>query len=322
MKNILITGGIGFIGSSLAIALIKQNYQIILYDIRDNNKGVKVYQDYKNIDFIQGDTNNTELLKHIFKTKKIDGIIHLAAVTRVVIAQNNPNECVRTNIKGTKSLLNSIKNLPNKPWLIFGSSREVYGEPKTLPVKENFEKKFVNIYGDTKIRGEKLFVDFAKNYNNSCIILRFANVYGNQFDLFDRVIPRFIYAIANRQLLTIEGGNQLIDFTHIDDTVDTIIKTINYIENNKQIIDDFHILPGIGWSLHQAIIYIEKNVGKKALQRVNEKRNYDVEKFIGDDSKIKELLKSRKFLSLKEGLAISIPIYLKAMNEQFKEKKL
>ena len=113
--------------------------------------------------------------------------------------------------------------------------------------------------------------------------------------------------------LTIEGGDQVIDFTHIDDTVDTIIKAIDYLNNNEFIIDDFHILPGIGWSLYQAIGYIEKCLDKKAIINVNEKRNYDVEKFIGDPTKIKSILKSRKFLSLEEGLKLAIPRYLKAM---------
>ena len=313
MKSILITGGIGFIGTSLALELIQNKYRVILYDIKDNNKGKKIYLDYEKIEYVQGDTNDINLLESIFQTNNIDGIIHLAAVSRVVVAQNNPTECVRTNVEGTKSLLNAIENTSSKPWLIFGSSREVYGEPKVLPVKENFEKKFVNIYGDTKIQGERLFTNFAKKHHISCVILRFANVYGNQYDLFDRVLPRFINAIENDNTLIIEGGEQLIDFTHIDDTVDTIVKVMKHIENSTTIIDDFHILPGVGWTLDQAIVIIEEFLGKNAVIKVNKKRNFDVEKFIGDNSKIKKILKSRKFSTLKEGLKKSIPIYLKEM---------
>lgn len=305
----------GFIGITLAKELDKLNYNIILFDIRDNNKNNKPYLKYKNINFIQGNTNNTELLTKIFNENTIDGIIHLGAVSRVVIAQNNPEECIRTNINGTQSLLQALENSSNenKPWLIFGSSREVYGEPKELPVKESFEKKFVNIYGDSKIQGENLFTSFAKENGNNCLILRFANVYGNQYDLFDRVIPRFIKAINSNKELTIEGGGQVIDFTHIDDTVDTIIKSINYLEKNNNIIDDFHILPGIGWNLSQAIEYIENILDKKAIIKTNEKRNYDVEKFIGDPTKIKTILKSRNFFSLEDGLKLSIHKYLKAI---------
>ncbi len=309
--NILITGGVGFIGSTLAIKLQELNHNITLLDIEDNNKGTKIYQKYKNIDFVQGDVNNSTLLETLFNSKEFDGIIHLAAVSRVVVAQNNPQKCVEVNVGGSISLLESLKNrdYTKKPWLIFGSSREVYGEPKILPVKESFEKKFVNIYGDSKIQGENLFIDFAKRNGHSSLILRFANVYGNEFDIFDRVIPRFIRAIAKDRELTVEGGGQVIDFTHIDDTVDTIIKAIGYMED-KFVIDDFHILPGVGWSLYEAIGYIEKILGKKAKVIVNSKRNYDVEKFIGDATKIRTILKSREFKTLKEGLRVSIERYL------------
>lgn len=310
-KKVLITGGIGFIGTSLALKLIKLNYKIILFDIRDSNKGSKIYVNNDKIEFIKGDTNDTELLKSIFEKYTISGVIHFAAVSRVEVAQNNQEECVRTNINGTKSLLRAIETTENKPWLIFGSSREVYGEPKTLPVKENFEKKYVNIYGDSKIQGERLFIEFSKKHNNSCIILRFSNVYGNQYDLFERVIPRFIKSIVNNKTLTIEGGEQLIDFTHVNDTVKGIIKSIEYIDTENQVIDDFHILPGIGWTLYQLVEYIEGIIKKKAIMSVNEKRNYDVEKFIGDNSKVRNKLNITNFISLKEGLEISIPIYLK-----------
>ncbi len=82
------------------------------------------------------------------------------------------------------------------------------------------------------------------------------------------------------------------------------------MENNKNIIEDFHICPGIGWSLYQAIEYIEKIVEEKAIVKVNKKRNYDVEKFIGDTSKSKSILNTREFLTLEKGLQKAIPLYL------------
>ncbi len=303
----------GFIGISLAEKLSKLNYSVTLFDIRDSNKNEKPYFKCENINFLQGNTNDMELLTKMFNENVFDGIIHLGAVSRVVEAQNNPKECIRTNINGAQSLLQALENLSYKPWLIFGSSREVYGEPKELPVKEFFEKSFVNIYGDSKIQGENLFTSFAKANGNNCLILRFANIYGNQYDLFDRVIPKFIRAITFGKELTIEGGGQIIDFTHIDDTVNTILKSIQYMEEHECIIDDFHILPGTGWSLYQLIEYVENILDKKAIIKTNEKRNYDVEKFIGDPTKIKTILKSQDFLSLEDGLKLAIPKYLEAM---------
>ena len=292
------------------------NYKVTIFDLQDNNKGNKFYLDDKNINYIYGDTNNTSLLTDVFNINKFDGIIHLAAVSRVAVAQDNPEECIRTNVHGTRSLLEALQDreYEKKPWLVFGSSREVYVEPDIFPVKETYKKSFVNIYGDSKIQGENLFTEYARRNNHSCLILRFANVYGNEFDLFDRVIPRFIKAIANNLEVVIEGGEQVIDFTHIDDTVDTFIKAITYLEQDKEtIIDDFHILPGVGWSLYEAIEYLENIINKKAIYKINPKRNYDVEKFVGDPTKIKNVLKSREFLSLNDGLKLAVPIYLEAM---------
>lgn len=311
---ILITGGIGFIGSTLAIELEKKGEKILLLDIEDNNKSVKVYNSYHNISFIQGDINDRKLLEKIFSTNSIQGVIHFGAVSRVVIAEKNPELCVKTNIDGTRVLTKVIEKSEQKPWIIFGSSREVYGEPESYPVKEEFPKNFVNIYGKSKISGENMFWALGKKLNTNTIILRFSNVYGNKFDLFGRVLPRFIKAIQFQEDLIIEGGGQIIDFTHIDDTVDTILKAIDLIKQDKKVFDDFHILPGIGWTLYQAIEYIEEHLGKKAKSvKTNQKRNYDVEKFIGDRSKIEKILGARDFLSLKDGLKIAIPKYLKAM---------
>ena len=310
MKNILITGGLGFIGFNLAKKLAK-NYKVYVLDINERHKD---YKNINNIHFIQTDINNFDFIKSLLDSVEFSGIIHLAAISRVVVAQNNPKECVRTNIEGTKTLLKALelsKTQKNKPWLIFGSSREVYGEPKKMPVKEDFEKKPINIYGESKIKGEKLFTEFAKNYYNNCLILRFSNVYGNNYDLIDRVVPKFITSIYLNKEITIEGGNQIIDFTYIDDVIKTIEKAILYLENNNKVLDDIHILPGIGWNLFQLIENIEKIMNKKAKIKINPKRNYDVEKFIGDPSKVKSLLNIDKFLTLEEGLKLAVKNYTK-----------
>lgn len=297
----------------MAHVLSNLKYEIVIYDINNSNENFKKFE---HIERVQGDTNDKAKLLEICQRHNFDGVVHLAAISRVVVAQNNQEECIRTNVHGTRTLLEVLghSSMVKQPWLIFGSSREVYGEPHTLPVLENFDKKHVNIYGDSKIQGENMFTDFANRHNSSAIILRFANVYGNQFDLIDRVIPRFIKAINSEEHLTIEGGDQVIDFTHIDDTVDTIIKAIKHIEASEQLIDDFHILPGIGWSLYDAISHIEKHLGKKANIKVNEKRNFDVEKFVGDPSKIKTILNSRDFIGLDEGLKLAIPKYLEVLS--------
>lgn len=304
--NILITGGAGFIGKTLVNKLIFEGISVTIIDIK-NDKSLTAAN---RTSYIQGDVCEPSIMKEIFFNQKIDGIIHLAAVSRVVDAENNPDECWRTNVGGVKTLLKAIEQSTQKPWLIFGSSREVYGEPQSLPIKESDAKKPVNIYGQSKREGERLFTDFAKNQDLNCAIVRFSNVYGNRYDIFDRVIPRFIRAIATGNMLTIEGGEQLIDFTHIDDTVNSLLKLINYINNNDVIQTEFHFCPGIGWSLYDLISFIEQAIGKTASVKVNHKRNYDVVKFVGDTTKITTELGLEQFFPLKEGIQKSVTEYL------------
>ena len=307
--KILITGGAGFIGRTLQEKLCKLNNNITLLDIKKPfaiNSALVTY--------IQADICDQEKMQYIFTEYQFDGIIHLAAVSRVVEAQNNPQKCKKTNLGGIYSLLNGVEKTKQKPWLIFGSSREVYGESVNLPVKENAEKIAVNIYGETKIKGENLFLEFSKIHDLNCAIIRFSNVYGNRYDIFDRVIPKFIRAIVSRETLTIEGGDQLIDFTHIDDSIEGILKIINRLNQQDNIIDDFHLCPGVGWSLYQLIDFIEQATGISAKIEINLKRDYDVVKFIGDTSKINKLLKLKKFISLEEGIYQSINEYCHNLN--------
>ena len=104
--NVLITGGSGFIGSSLAILLSSKNYKVIIYDININNT---FHINHKNISFVYGDTNDKNKLYKLIKLNNFDGIIHLAAISRVVVAENNQEECIRTNVYGTKTLIEVLE---------------------------------------------------------------------------------------------------------------------------------------------------------------------------------------------------------------------
>lgn len=302
--NILITGGAGFIGRTLQEKLYKLSHKIT---ILDKKKPFAV--DSELVTYVQANVCDRKKMQSVFSTHQFDGVIHLAAVSRVVEAQNNPQKCKRTNLGGIYSLLNGMEEIEQKPWLIFGSSREVYGEATDLPVKENAQKVAVNIYGETKIKGENLFLQFSKKYKLNCGIIRFSNVYGNRYDIFDRVIPRFIRAIITGEILTIEGGDQLIDFTHINDSVDGILKIIDYLNQQENTQEDFHLCPGIGWTLHQLIDFIEQATGINAKIKTNLKRGYDVVKFTGDTDKISTLLGLKNFISLEEGIYQSVNEY-------------
>jgi len=302
MDNILITGGAGFIGSNLAESLLKTGkYKIYILDIKENAKNLENIA--KQTVYIQGDIRDKELLNRLFKNIEFHGVIHLAAVSRVIWGEKNPELCISTNVIGTENLLQSLTL--SKSWLIFGSSREVYGEPQILPVKEDAPKIPINLYGKTKLKGEKLVEQYSRKYKISSIILRFSNVYGNEKDIMDRVIPKFILNGIKGLPLEIQGGNQVLDFTYIDDTVEGIMKAIAYLERNRYVFDDFHILTGKPTKITDLPLLISRHIGRKVKVTYTDPRKYDVEKFYGDPEKAKHILKFEARIDISEGIKLT-----------------
>ncbi|GAG77027.1 unnamed protein product, partial [marine sediment metagenome] len=148
--KILLTGSSGFIGSALKQLFEEKSIEIVPFDIKDNP-----ISDVRDFNVLQS------------KTVGIDGIIHLAAVSRVKQAHENPLECIETNIGGIVNVLESARTLlseDKRPWVIFASSREVYGEPAKLPVYETSNRKAINVYGVSKLSGEELCKVYTEDY--------------------------------------------------------------------------------------------------------------------------------------------------------------
>ena len=247
------------------------------------------------------DIRGVDSMKEYFESNSFDGIIHLAAVSRVAVAEENKLECVETNLLGTKNIINSAVNNPDT-WIIYASSREIYGEPSTLPVKETDLPNPLNIYGESKLKAEEYIRRFVKKY----VIFRFSNVYGNEFDLDSRVIPNFVKKAMNDEPLIIEGGDQIIDFTYIDDTVNSILRAIGLLEQGNITNDTIHLSPGKGNTLKTLITHIELLLEKSVNVIIKDKRDYDVVKFIGDPTHRINILGNVKFKSLYEGLEVYI----------------
>ena len=295
--KLLITGVSGFIGRSLVEEIEKRQLNWDIYGVDINplvfsNKKYLEYVNFTTLDIRNEGEVNSYFINHCF-----DGVIHLAAVSRVVDAENNKENCVQTNYWGTKYLVENVAKFP-KTWMIFGSSREVYGEQSVFPVKESAEKKPVNIYGECKLNGEKL----VKGLINRYVILRFSNVYGNSYDIGGRVIPSFINKALNNETLFLEGGNQIIDFTHIEDTVDCILKSVELLQNNTIDSEEIHISPGVENKLTDIIYFLEHLLNKKLKVAVREKRDYDVVHFVGDSSHRENVLGRKSFKSLQTGI--------------------
>ncbi len=305
--RILITGGAGFIGSNVIERALRENKKVYSLDYR---------KDIDNLNHLSGaiktinlDTRNKEELFSFLQENHFSGVLHLAAVSRVIWAENNPQMCKDININGTQNLLEGLERTGQNPWFIFGSSREVYGEPDSTPVDESYPKTPINIYGETKLAGEEMVKDWSSRTGNPSVVLRFSNVYGNEKDILDRVIPRFVLKALRKQPLEIHGGNQLIDFTHISDTVEGIFNAIAYLENGCCLHEHFHLLTGKGTTLQEVSEIISAHIGQEVQTIKKEGRNYDVDRFVGEPSKALNKIKFKAKIPPEKGIPMTIDCF-------------
>ena len=304
-RKILITGGAGFIGSTLAEELLKKGYAVHILDIKKHPENLQSFK--CEVNYLECDVSSPDLHDAI-RDVSPDGIVHLAAVSRVIWCEENPELCRSTNIGGTLNLMKTVSELPKRPWIIFGSSREVYGEQKNLPVKEDSSINPINTYGIAKAKGEVLIREYSNKYQFKGMVLRFSNVFGNEKDIMDRVIPRFTISMLNDEPIEIHGGNQIFDFTYIEDTVNGIMKAIDYIKNHEKhsYIDTFHILTGKPTRIVDLPSIIGKQLGKTPEIIYTKARSYDVEKFYGDPSKARRILDFSSKIDISTGLKKTI----------------
>jgi nucleoside-diphosphate-sugar epimerase len=281
---ILVTGSEGLIGKELVTRLSQQGFQVHPFDIKTGQ-----------------DILDRSLVEETIK--KVDGVIHLAAISRVVTGFKMPHETTTTNVLGIVNLLEAIRVHNSSCWMILGSSREVYGEAK-LSAKETDPVKPINVYGATKAAGEFLALCYGDNYSLRTFVARFSNVYGGNNDHTDRVIPRFFsQALANTDI-TVFGGTQLFDFVHLHDTVSGIIALIERITNGHDLHGRriFHFVTGKGTGLIELANEIIRITKSKSRINFMAGRNYDVDTFIGNPSDTNEILNWKAQISVADGL--------------------
>ena len=275
MAYILVTGSEGLIGNKLCIALEKMGRLVRHFDIRYP----KPHESYGNI-------LDTACLQE--KVKDCSGIIHLAAVSRVVWGERDPDLCWQTNVVGTKNIIKVAMESSLKPWIIYASSREVYGQQRQLPVEIDAGYQPMNIYARSKVEAEKEILQARYSYLNTAVV-RYSSVYGSVGDHADRVTPAFCRAATFGTPFKIEGKDNTLDFTHVEDVVDGTIKLINLLEH-KELLPPIHLTTGVPTTLYQLAVLASKAAGKELKLKEMPCRSYDVTRFWGNTHKTSQLL--------------------------------
>ncbi|WP_243472469.1 NAD-dependent epimerase/dehydratase family protein [Winogradskyella sp. MH6] len=298
MTNILITGGAGQLGSSLAAKLaLRNDVTVVIIDNLSTGKRSKVLQN-DNIKFIRADVNDYNDIISIFATYKFEYVFHYAAVVGVERTLKKPIN-VLNDIEGIKNILSLSKNSGVKR-VFYSSSSEVYGEPFEIPQNEKTTPLNSRLpYAIVKNVGEAFFKAYKKEYDLDYTIFRFFNTYG-PMQSNDFVIPRFVRLALNNQPIPIYGdGSQTRSFCYIDDNVDTCI---NALYNDVYVNDVLNV------GNEKEISVLE--LAQKVIKITNSSseiiflpalKEGDMNRRCPDISKMKKLL-GRDLISLDEGI--------------------
>jgi len=215
-----VTGGAGFIGSHLVKKLVEHGNEVIVIDNLNTGKKQNIEKISKKIDFFEVDIRDFSAIENILKN--VDGVFHEAALASVQDSFRIPDEFFDVNVNGTENIFKIAKKLGIK--VVYASSSSVYGNPISIPIKENDDKNPFNPYAKTKLEDDKLAEKYAKN-GLKVIGLRYFNVFGpRQSKEYAGVIKLFLERIQQSLPPLINGdGLQVRDFVYVDDVINANI---------------------------------------------------------------------------------------------------
>ena len=334
--KILVTGGTGYIGSHTAVELLNSGYEIVIIDNFSNSKSdvldkIKLITN-KDFKFYEGDVCNKDLLRKIFSENKIDAVIHFAGYKAVGESVKKPIMYYRNNIDSTLSLI-EVMNEFNCKKIVFSSSATVYGNPTTLPIKEDFPLSTTNPYGSTKLMIENILRDLYISDNDwSIALLRYFNPIGahvsgligeNPKGIPNNLMP-YIVKVANKELneLSIFGndydtpdGTGVRDYIHVVDLAKGHIKAIEKILKDKGI-DAYNLGTGIGYSVLDLVTTFEKVNKIKVPYKITDRRPGDIASCYADSSYALEKLNWKAEKGIEEMCRDSYNYILNSKNQK------
>lgn len=309
LKTYLITGGAGFIGSTLADKLLKRKNKVLVidnfcdfYDSKLKEENVKHNLENPNYKLYRIDIRDYGDVQEVFNDNKIDCVIHLAAMAGVRPSIDNPLYYQAVNCVGTQNILEAMKKA-NVTKLVMASSSSVYGNCDKVPFREDFIVDYaISPYAATKKANEVMTHVYHKLYNFNVIMLRFFTVYGPR-QRPDLAINKFTKLMLNNEEIPMFGdGSTSRDYTFVDDIVDGIIRSINYVSSNDDVYEIINLGNSSPVSLKEMIDEIGKVVHKTPIIKQLPMQPGDVNKTYADISKAQRMLGYNPKTSFHDGL--------------------
>ncbi len=285
--RILITGSSGLIGRALLAQMNFAGVRPLRFDIRET--AAPAFGDLRD---------------HLALERAVagaTGIVHLGGVSRVIWGERFPELCHAVNVEATRKILDLALHSRHRPWLVYASSREVYGQQNVLPAVETAPLNPLNTYARSKVAAEKL-VSAAREAGLSTATVRFSSVYGDIDDHADRVVPAFAAAAACGGTMRIDGPNCAFDFTHVDDVAAGLMKICGALAAGEKKMPALHFVSGMRTTLRE-LAELATDLGPCATQiSLAPPRTFDIHEFYGDPTRASEVLGWRTTVSLRAGL--------------------
>lgn len=325
MGKILVTGGLGYIGSHTVVALQEAGYEVVIVDDLSNSD-ISFLERITEItgrkpEFYQLDLKDYDKVLILFKEKRIDGVIHFAAHKAVGESVVKPLMYYRNNMLGLINLL-EVMEVCGVDHMIFSSSCTVYGQAEKMPIDEQTPlKQPESPYGKTKQMGEEIIADYVKATQKNAIALRYFNPVGAHptgllgevpNGIPNNLLPYITQVAAGiREKLNVFGadyetrdGTAIRDYIDVNDLADAHVKALNRLihKQNKKFLEFFNLGTGIGSTVLEMIHAFEKANGLKIPYEIINRREGDIQEAYANFTLAKKELEWEPTLSLEQSL--------------------
>jgi len=296
--RILVTGGAGYIGGTLARLLLQQGHSVTIYDNLCHSRRSAVAE---GAEFIEGELADRTLLEKTLKSGSFDGVMHFAALIEAGESMQRPEIYFRNNTAGTLTLLEAMVSTGNNK-LVFSSTAACYGEPVTTPILENTKLEPTNAYGESKLLVEHMLRWFNRIHGFRYASLRYFNVagaipgYGEAHEPESHLIPLILdVALGRRSSIKIFGtdyptpdGTCIRDYIHVNDLCDAHFLALAALEKSDRLI--YNIGNGQGFTVRQVIDSVRRVTGRPIPVEEQTRRPGDPAVLVAGSEKIKQAL--------------------------------
>jgi UDP-glucose 4-epimerase len=303
MAKVLVTGGAGFIGSSLARALLERGDDVRILD--NFSTGDRANLDGLDVEIVEGELRSYERVHNAVRTTEV--VYHLGALGSVPRSVQDPLTSSAVNVEGTLNVLLAARDEGVRR-VVFSSSTSVYGSTRQLPTREDSPPDPISPYGVAKLAAERYCISFSRVYESfESVVLRYFNVFGprqSPFSQYAAVVPRYVTALDAGRPVELHGaGEQSRDFTYVGNVVDATVRAGDAAGASGEI---FNVAAGSPASVNLIADTIGEILGKPVERRHLPSRAGDIRNSWADLSKSERVLGYVPRVELAEGLRATV----------------